>query len=337
MGSKKKKSEKKKDFQKPKLKVGKSAVRAANHTDTSFSARTIKVASQLTRPASADADLARQLALCRHHSAATRKEVLTHLAANLPKASSSTYKQILTSTVSLVTDPDPSVRAAFVALLVACAEVRSGLLDVHMTLLVLFVHLAMLHIQPDVRASSTAALQVLADHAPLLLVQGHFVKTLRAFFTLMAWKMEEGKSAVSVVTAPTTGGLPRARARHVAVLRKILEYAVYGDRLLNLAPGADVQTPHPHTAAHLIPISSQAFVSLRLFSQELPAGVSDVDSVATDDEATRRKIVRDVFAVLLRRNLENMVHEGGEPGKEATQLLEFLLGFLLEVEGESTN
>lgn len=334
MGSKKKKSEKKKDFQKPKLKVGKSAARAANHTDTSFSARTIRVASQLVRPASADADLARQLALCRHHSAATRKEVLTHLASTLPSASSSTYKQILTSTVSLVTDPDPAVRSAFVALLVACARVRAGLIDVHMTLLVLFVHLAMLHIQPDVRASSTAALQVLADHAPLLLVQGHFVKTLRAFFTLMAWKMEEGKAAAAAVTAPATGGLPRARARHVAVLRKILEYAVYGDRLLDVAAGADAQAPHPHTSAHLVPASSQAFASLRLFSQELPAGVSDVDSVATDDEATRRRIVREVFGALLRRNLENMVHEGGEPGKEATQLLEFLRAFLLEAEAD---
>lgn len=48
--SAKRKKEKKKDFQKPKLKVGKAKPKAANFTDTSFQAKSMSRVDILLRP-----------------------------------------------------------------------------------------------------------------------------------------------------------------------------------------------------------------------------------------------------------------------------------------------
>lgn len=46
MGSKRKKAEKQKDFVKAKLRVGKTAAKPDNHTDTSFIAKSISIPNQ---------------------------------------------------------------------------------------------------------------------------------------------------------------------------------------------------------------------------------------------------------------------------------------------------
>lgn len=340
MGSKRKRQEKKKDFQKTKLRVGKTAAKPDNYTDTSFTARTIALPSQsiarpkLDRPHH-DVDLAHHLQLTKHHLAATRKEVLAYIEGHLP-STTSLYKQILTLTLALISDPSAGVRAAFVSLLAACADKQPGFLELHMRSIVLFVHSAMSHIQSEIRGSSTAVLDVLVRKAPQVLVKGHFVKTLRSYFALMAWTLSSDKGAVSLAVNTSVGG-KKSRATHLAVLQRLLRAALFttAEEPSSSIDWAHTVTVHAQTSVYMLPANPLAYGPLKLFADDLPSSSShgdldgayslqEIDSLSTEDQATRRKIVFDVFLAPLRKNLEGVAKEGGETGKEATGCLAVL-------------
>lgn len=349
MGSKKKKQQKKKDFQKVKLRVGKTAAKPDNYTDTSFTARSISLPNQTLNKTTAlkeQADLTHHLQLAKHHSASTRKEVLQYIESHLP-SNPSLYKQILTLTVSLITDQSASVRLAFVSLLSASADKQPGLLELHMRSILLFIHSAMSHIQGEIRASSSAVLDVMVKKAPLPLVRGHFVKTLRSYFSLMAWTLSGDKKAVSlaVTTTATLGGLSKkTRINHLGVLRGFLDAALFENQESNplAIDWSTCSTVHPQTQKHMLPANPQAYSPLKLYVQELPShatavrddnaeegaySLGDIDAVSTEDLATRRKIMHDVFFGPLMKNLQNIVKEGGEVGRVANSCVGVLERF----------
>ncbi|SGZ56304.1 CIC11C00000005490 [Sungouiella intermedia] len=326
MGSKKKKAEKKKDFQKTKLKVGKTTAKPDNYTDTSFTARSISlpnqsIAKKVDAHLTGQVDLTHHLLLTKHHSAATRKE------------------QILTLTVSLVTDQSASVRRAFISLLAACADKQPGLLELHMRSIILFVHSAMSHIQGDIRSTSTGVLEVLVDKAPAALVKGYYVKTLRQFFTLMSWTLTDDKSAVSPAVNTTSsldGSSKKARVGHLTFLTKFLEAALFEQPVKESSTSIDWSnyvTTHPQTPRYMLPANSLAFAPLKLYITELPSNMLaaqaanssvdgayslyDLEKVSSEDQDTRRKITYDVFLKPLKKNLTSIMKEGGEAGKEA--------------------
>ncbi|GEQ68364.1 hypothetical protein JCM33374_g2032 [Metschnikowia sp. JCM 33374] len=361
MGSKRKRAEKKKDFQKTKLKVGKTLAKPDNYTDTSFTAKSISLPNQtISKKAPAavagtskkgDVDLTHQLSLMKHHSASTRKEVVNFVEAHLP-SNTSMYKQILTMTISLVTDSSASVREAFVSLLSACADKQPGFLELHMRTIVLFVHSAMTHIKSEIRGSSTKVLDVLVAKAPGPLAKGHFVKTLRSFFPLMSWTLSADKKAVSLAvnTSDSLGGVSsKVRTNHLAVLEKLLETSLFetdADTGSFAIDWSKCTAVHPQSSRFLLPSNPQAYAQLKLFIDELPSNIdssssntaegsfalADIDSVSTEDQETRRKITYDVFMVPLRRNLNNAVKEGGEFGKQANKCLGVLDRFVKEYE-----
>lgn len=348
MGSKKKRAEKKKDFQKTKLRVGKTAAKPDNYTDTSFTAKSISLPNQtiskpkqgvtkVTENASADIDISHHLQLTKHHLASTRKEVLLFIETHLP-SNSATYKQILTTTLSLLTDQSESVRLAFISLLSACADRQPGFLQLHMRSIILFIHSAMTHIRTDVRATSTKALDVLVTKAPAALISGFFVKTLRSFFSLLSWTLSEDKKAVSfaVNTTASLGNITKkSRAQHLAVLYRLLDAALFSDESKSSSTNwAQCSIVHTQTPQFMLPQTPQAYTQLNLFVEDLPSlqvasgasgrdvySLTDVDAVSTEDLGTRRKIVADVFLNPLRKNLTATTRDGGEIGTEANKCL----------------
>ncbi|KAF8001651.1 hypothetical protein HF325_004152 [Metschnikowia pulcherrima] len=345
MGSKRKRSEKKKDFQKTKLKVGKTLAKPDNYTDTSFTAKSISlpnqtiakkgVANDEERNNKGDVDLTHQLSLVKHHLASTRKEVVNFIEAHLP-SNTSTYKQILTLTISLVTDQSASVRGAFLSLLSACADKQPGFLELHMRTIVLFVHSAMTHIKSEIRGSSTNVLDVLVQKAPLPLAKGHFVKTLRSFFPLLSWTLSGDKKALSLAvnTSDSLGGCVHTISLCLSVCLKLRSFEAGNDTGSFAIDWSKCSAVHPQSPRFLLPSNPQAYSQLKLFIDELPTNIgqgsdtaegsfalSDIDNVSTEDQETRRKITYDVFLLPLRKNLANAVREGGEFGKQANKCL----------------
>lgn len=347
MASKRKKAEKKKDFAKTKLRVGKTPQKPDNYTDTSFTAKSIALPSQsLAKKASKngsdaankEVDLTHHLSLTRHHAMATRKEVLAYIEAHLP-SNPSVYKQVVAATVPMITDESQGVRTALVSLLEASALRQPGLLDLHLRQVVLYIHAAMTHIQPDIRNTALRFLALLLRHSGRALVKAHFVKTLKSFFTLLGWTMADDRRLVSLAVSSSSalgGASKKARVGHVSVLRQLLQTALFPDDSTDTETALeDVKMVHAQLYKYLVPTAAQPFAALRLFTRELAANkaqtsmdgrfaASDIDSISTEDLDTRRKVVKDVFHAPMVKNLQNLVREGGEVGREASSTMELL-------------
>lgn len=360
MGSKKKKLEKKKDFQKAKLKVGKTARKPDNYTNTSFVAKSISLPNQsVAKKASTSngpVDLSHHIALTKHHSAQTRKEVLLFIENHLP-SNPSMYKQIITATVPLITDQSQSVRLGLVSLIRACATKQVGLLELHMRSIVLYLVSAMTHIQPDIRATSTSLLGLLVEMAPTPLVKGYFVKIAKSYFSLLSWPLTGDKKAVSLAvnSSGSLGGGKKSRAQHIRILGKFLEAALLDIPTLSSTFQTDwsqISTPHPATPNFMIPETPQPFAQYRLFIDELPTSISssdssnaklgdlslrDAEALSTDDIRTRRKVYKKVFRDGILKNLQDAVKEGGEIGNEANGCLAILekIDALIDAETEA--
>lgn len=361
MGSKRKRQEKAKDFVKPKLKVGKTAAKPDNYTDTSFVAKTISLPNQSlstratpttatsttksTGKAREDVDLSHHLSLTKHHSSSTRKEVLGYIEQHLP-SNPSTYKQILTSTIPLILDESEKVRTVLISLLSASAEKQPGLLDLHIRSIILFINSAMTHIQPDIRNSSSKFLDVLIKYSVTSLVKSYFIKIMKAYFGLMAWTLSEDKksNSLAITTSASIGGASKkARIGHLAVLRRFLQVSLYE---LEGSEGKQIDlekliSVHSQSYKYLIPTSTpQAFAPLKLFVKELPKRhderggsaddsftIKDLDSITAEDLDTRKKVMVDVFMKPMIKHLKGLVKEGGEVGREANSCLALLDGF----------
>lgn len=346
MGSRRKKAEKEKDFKKKKLKVGKTALKPDNHTDTSFKAKTISTPNQglgknkenVSDPLKKqELDLNHHLALTKHHSSASRKEVLIYLEQHLP-SNPSLYKQILNSITPMIHDSSLNVQTALVALFKKCGEKQDGLLSLHVKSIILFILSAMTHIQPVIRNGSTKFLLVLLDFASTALIKSYFIKVLKTYFHLLSWSMTNDKKAMSlaITTGSSIGGsTKKARIGHLNVLKQFLKLALFEDTTKStLAINIDTITIHPQSYKYLLPDVPQPFSGLKLFTTELPKkfnqlnyNLQDLDTISADDLSTRRKVVQDVFLKPMVYNLNSLLKEGGEVGKEANSLLALIKEF----------
>ncbi|CAK9437133.1 uncharacterized protein LODBEIA_P15460 [Lodderomyces beijingensis] len=328
MGSKRKQKEKQKDFKRAKLKVGKTAQKPDNYTDTSFKSKAISIPGQSITFSHDPENLTHRLSLTKHHSSATRKEVVISITQHLP-ANPSAYKEIITSIVPLILDESKSVRMEVATLLQAIGEKQPGLLDLHKRSVVLFITSAMTHIQPDIRNTSTKFLGILLEYADLKL---YFVKLLKNFFVLMSWSLKDDSKSKGVSVTSNSSILlgansKKARVEHLKVLTKFLQVSLLKGE--SEAQGSDnfhnCIMPHPQTFKYLIPSVPQAFSPLNLFANEFKGdlftsgsvAVQELESVTTEDLNTRLMIMNGVFKDRMLKNLTSLHAEGGDVGRES--------------------
>ncbi|CUM64329.1 uncharacterized protein PRCAT00001930001 [Priceomyces carsonii] len=352
MGSKRKRAEKQKDFTKAKLKVGKTAAKPDNYTDTSFKSRTISLPNQSISKKiksgqsnqSEDHELIKYLSLTKHHSASTRREVLHYIETHLPSGPSM-YKQIISNITPLFLDSSLEVRKGAVSLLSACAESQPGLLDLHLRPIILFIHSAMTHIQSDIRNSSTKFLLVLISKAGDSLAKGYFIKTMKAFFILLSWSLDESKKSVSLAASSVNslgGATKRARTQHLAAFKLFLKVCFFSNEDECAVDLAKIVQVHPQSYKYLLPHAPQPYSPLKLFNRHIinsniigsfsneqnsdssAYSLADLNVVSTEDLDTRRKVMLDAFLCPLETNLKKLIKEGGDVGREANTCLELI-------------
>jgi pre-rRNA-processing protein IPI1 len=348
MASKRKKKEKQKDFVKAKLKVGKTAQKPDNYTDTSFRAKTISLPNQsIASNASSGsssasfgsssgvslATLTHQLSLTKHHSPNTRKEVLIYLQTHLP-SNPSYYKNIMTSVLPLILDEDKDVRKALMALISAIATKQPGLIELHLRTMILFILSAMSHIVPNIRTTSTHFLKIVVENSHGNLLNSYFVKIMRNYFVLMGWSMNEqdaGLKSVAITNLSLNAmnaGSKIARVGHLQNLNKFLLKSLLYDEGDDAGEVKMEVSIHPQSYRYLLTNTIQPYQPLKLFVTEFKSdnktdGISmlDLNSISTEDLDTRKKIMSDVFKPLLLKNLSAFVKEGGDIGREANNCI----------------
>ncbi|CCG23093.1 Ipi1 protein [Candida orthopsilosis Co 90-125] len=332
MGSKRKQKEKQKDFKKAKLKVGKTAQKADNYTDTSFKSKTISLPGQSITNVHSSKDLQHQLSLTKHHSSTARKEVLISLTQN-PPSNPSSYKQIISSVTPLILDESKDVRLEVLNLLKECGKSQPGLLDLHKRTVILFIISAMTHIQPGIRNTSTKFLDLVIEYAD---IKSYFVKILKNIFILMGWPLQNDSKSNSVSITSSSSILlgtntKKARVDHLIALAKFLQATLFEQEVEPTTDyNSDAITTHPQSRKYLIPNIPQAYAPLKLFVNEISVGhgnlgeLQNLDTLTTEDLSTRVNVMNHFFKDKLMNSLSNLAKEGGEVGREATRCIQIL-------------
>lgn len=332
MGSStKKKKEKQKDFQKPKLKVGKARPKNTNATDTSFTARSIVLKQQSLTEGGRDATalFKHNISLLSSKADQQRRDALAYL-----------------TTIALTTSPLPIPAETIVTkaqplILDSAAPVRTQLLKLLRALpptdltasiepLLLYTRAGLSHLSSEIRLSSLETFDwLLTTNGPLTVsTPGGWTKTLRQFQNLLQWHDQTNSTTTTSATpkAPATASAwttsKTTSTKPTASSNKLLTHQL---STLSLLLSTGLKPPHhnPHAlqtlATSAFPLSSHYHSHTSRKSNpygylNLFGAPRDVESEVYDSWEERRE----VFGVLGLR--EAFLKGVGEAKREAGEV-----------------
>ncbi|ERF70173.1 Pre-rRNA-processing protein ipi1 [Endocarpon pusillum Z07020] len=321
MGSSaKKKREKKKDFQKPKLKVGKARPKAANHTETSFRSKAIVLNQQslhIEAPSTV-CQFGHHLSLLSSRADAQRRDSLAYLTSfvtsrpvdsSLPQPLSTVLPKIF----PLILDGSNGVRQQTLRLLRALP--RSEMSD-HVAEILPYIRAGMTHLAADIRLFSVEVLAWSTDIASDEVVScaGGWVKTLNCFLTLLGWhNQDSAKWSTNRVSFGKAGSEGKAQSRNLQVLADFLKAGFStGSDLSETDDNLESRFPFPrwHPEQHGLPTRSNAYGYLNLFGPP-----KDDDTDMLEDREDRIRVFKERFASSMEAGLASARKDAGEVGR----------------------
>lgn len=330
MTKSRKQKQKKQDFLRKKLKVGKPKERASNATSTSFVSKTISIRNQhLDQDPH---DLTKRLTLLKHHNINVRKETLITFQKSIPSIiNSRLMTPLLTQSIPLICDDSQQVRQGLIELIDEIGSHDAEILKLHCNIFVLYINMAMTHIFSQIQADSTKFLSHLLKYCSDEVVRKSWVKLLNGVFGVLGWGQVGKNEGASVVQTKRRN--TKYVNIHLNALYTLIEYGCQDER----ARGADSDTTVPFEDSsdlrnpYLIPDCPQPFEHLKLFTRELkvkdPAANgtnATLLSLATQDIETRRAAFSEQFLPVVLKQIEIIIKEGGECGKTANNLKKLL-------------
>ncbi|KAJ4368961.1 rRNA processing protein [Neocucurbitaria cava] len=317
--SKKKKESKKKDFQKPKLKVGKVKPKAANSTSTSFRAKSISLKQQAlsTSAPTLEAQCAHHLGLLNHKSDTQRKESLAFLTSaitsnppNTPLPQPSSV--IIPAVQRLVLDGSNNVRQQLLKLLQSLPQVD---IASHTDQLLLHTRAAMTHLAAEIRVFGLEVLEWLLGVAgdEVVSCAGGWVKMLKCFLSLLSWQSEESSKWS---TAKSYGKADsKIQVKQMNALTSFLRIGLYHAQAVASVTGGDSNFPLWQTEHHVLSGRSNAYAHLNLFG-----AARDEEAEMYEDREDRQRVFHDRAEAAVVAGLEQATKGGGELGRAAAQL-----------------
>ncbi|KAI0476140.1 Rix1 complex component [Xylariaceae sp. FL0804] len=320
MGSSaKKKKEKKKDFQKPKLKVGKAKPKANNFTDTSFKSKAIVLQQQLSETAPDVVERFRHhLSLTSSRSDSQRRDALSFLAGQLstsPPTNPVGTSTLLHKLLPLMADSSGPVRGQLLKLLrqIPAAEVRP-----HVERIMLYIRGTMTHISQEIKDDGLNYLEWLLDMAgeDVVASPGCWVKPLKDFMSVLGWSIR------ATPTIATKGGwtsAPRttfgAKKYGQSFPRQMLVLSKF------LAAGFRSEAPRPWAPSDWfgsmasVPRTTDPYGYLGLF--KVPR---DEDGEMYRNREDRQDVFARRFLDATQTGVDSAKREGGTAGRAAAVL-----------------
>ena len=325
MGSSaKKKKEKKKDFQKPKLKVGKAAPKAANSTNTSFKSKSIQINQKINSDApSTSEQILHHVSLLSSRIESQRKESLAFLSGAIANRNGEeslpvSVQDLLLKGMPLLLDSSSAVRSELLRLLKVLSPRSIG--D-YGDLLLPYIRAGMTHLSAEIRRAALDALSNISEIAgkELVSASGGWTKTLQCLETILGFKdFKDGDGWSVHKSGFREDAKAVARAMQVAVrfLSAGLEQA--SDEADSAYHSAD-DFPLYDLEHHRIPTKPSPYGYLNLFGKPL-----DDDQRRIEDRDERILQFRERFYEKFVRCLERGKTEGGEVGRSANQMLKII-------------
>ncbi|KAI1813167.1 Rix1 complex component [Poronia punctata] len=317
--SNRKKKEKKKDFQKPKLKVGKTKPKSSNFTDTSFSSKSIVLQQQLSEVAPDVVErFNHQLSLTSSRTDTQRRDALSYLTGQLstnPPTNPVGTSTLLQKVLPLMPDSSRSVRSNLLKLLrqIPADEVRP-----HLQKAMLYIRGAMTHLSQDIKDDGLSYMEWLLDVAgdELVASPGCWVKPLKDFMSVLGWTVSNSATVATNggwTSAPrTTFGSKKfgqSFPRQMTVLAKFLDL------------GFKSEAPNPWTpndwvdGIMVLPRIPDPFGYLGLFKPP-----RDEDGEIYRNRQDRQEIFARRFMDAVETGVDMAKKEGGAAGRAAALL-----------------
>ncbi|KAG4428655.1 rRNA processing protein [Cadophora sp. M221] len=321
MGSSmRKKKEKKKDFQKPKLRVGKTKAKADNFTDTSFKAKSIVLNQQslTTAAPSTITQLTHYLSLASSSKSDTqRKDAMSYLVTRLSNAPSDSpglpASILLPKLLPLILDGSTAVRAQLIKLfkILPPMDVADRAESV-----ILYTRAGMTHLATEIRDDALNVLEWLLDSTGDACVKcpGGWIKTLNSFMSMMGWTRDKSAtskwSSESKVTISNKAN--KSFARQLTLLAKFLKTGLDEEVILEKRSLNDIKFD---PATYMLPTVHDPFGYLNLFGPP-----RDEDGTAYMDSDSRRRVFQKRFKEIVDKGAEDARRAGGETGRAGSTL-----------------
>ncbi|KAK4635663.1 Pre-rRNA-processing protein IPI1 [Fulvia fulva] len=326
MGSSaKKKKEKKQDFQKPKLKVGKARPKNTNATDTSFSAKSIVLKQQNLSESGRNAtDLFHHnLSLLSSKNDTQRRDALTNLiaaiaanAGDLPQPTT----VILSRVQPLILDGSSSVRQQLVKLFKVLPRADASAFESTL----LYILAGMNHLSIDTRATALDVLEWMLETngEGLVSIAGGWTKTLRNFQRQLGW---DGDQSKPTTTSNGTWSTTKSTSNDLGSNKLLVHQLTTLSHLLTAGlkkaqpdPRAAAQQaaalfPLWQTDAHMISTRGDPLGYLNIFGAP-----RDVENEVYDDADERAEVFKDLaMNASFTEGVKEVKKVGGEVGRAA--------------------
>ncbi|KAJ5973197.1 hypothetical protein N7481_010407 [Penicillium waksmanii] len=301
--SSKRKKEKQKDFQKPKLKVGKARAKPENFTDTSFKSKSIVLNQQSL-----------------HLNAPSSNSVFTHnLSLLTSKSDSQPSERDAPFASPLILDGNNNVRTQLLKLLRTLP--RHDIED-HVAQLLPYIRAGMTHLAADIRVSAVEILSWMVEAAGEQVVScaGGWIKTLNCFLSVLGWHTEESsKWSSNRASFGKSGSQGRPMVKVLGALAEFLDAGIgQHDADDDESPeddGSSSTWPFPLscTGQHMISDSSAPYAYLNLFGQP-----RDEEGEMYETREDRFRVFSNRFMPVIERGVKSAREEGGEMGRASS-------------------
>ncbi|CZT12335.1 hypothetical protein WAI453_001718 [Rhynchosporium graminicola] len=326
MGSStRKKNEKKKDFLKPKLRVGKTRAKADNFTDTSFKAKRIALNKQsLTEVApTTTTQLTHYLSLASSSkSDAQRKDALSYLVTRLSNAPSESpglpASILLPKLLPLISDGSTGVRSQLLKLFKTLPpqDVEDRAESV-----ILYTRAGMTHLSTEIRDDTLNILEWLLDTTGDACVKcpGGWIKTLNSFMSMMGWVRDLSTTSKWSSESKVTISNKRNKSfsKQLDLLAKFLKIGLADP--VPVGPPRNLNDIKFDPATYAIPTVNDPFGYLNLFGRP-----RDEDGTAYMDSDSRRRVFEKRFRKDVERGSEDARKAGGETGRAGAGLVKVI-------------
>lgn len=322
MGSSaRKKREKKKDFQKTKLKVGKARPKPTNSTDTSFRSKAIIISQQslnLAAP-SAASQFSHHVSLLASRSESQRKESLAYLTTSIASRPVDSPLQLPTSTIlpklcPLILDGSSGLRNQLLKVFQVLPE---GEITDHASEVLLYIRAGMTHLAADIRMSAVSVLSWLTRVAGSELVScpGGWSRTLDCFMTVLGWNGEgEAKWASNKPMFAKSAVEGKPLIRNMQVLAEFVAAGLDGGMEDENTTYLNRRSSFPlwDIEHRYLPEKSNAYAYLSLFGT-----LKGDENAMLEAREDRFRAFDERFRTIVELNLDSAKSAGGELGRAA--------------------
>ncbi|KAK9459815.1 uncharacterized protein V1516DRAFT_692142 [Lipomyces oligophaga] len=316
MVSSRKKKERRKDFTKAKLKVGKIKPRSTSHTELGFRAKSVDIRTQsISKTFTARETFNHFLSLTAHSSSSTRKEAIQYLQSHLSSLDN-IDASVFNSIAPLILDSSAQVRASLLSLF---RSIPDEAIFPHVHMISIFIRSSLTHIDSSIRTDAAKFLNQFLrakdQRIPMQLVTRSWTDLLDCYSCLFQWDVASSDKQLPLKSRP--GLVLTSLDRMVDHLDSLCQFLTLG---LSSRQETDSNILfHLDTVKHLPSTSSTSpFVRLGLNSIAASAVVEDLE--------VRYDILKPMLGSLSRMLCSGR-KEGGEVGRLCKTLQEFLASF----------